>query len=172
MKIPGFNRQSVQPCKSYFRMGRKALRCRNDRGAGLVELMVASLLLVIGIMGLVNTWAFSFRVTRNTDDIGIAYSLARQLIERAKMSGFSSAAEGTTIGYYTPNQAATTSGSSTAYFKVTTTVVSDIVASGTAGTAGAVPGQEALRTVTVTVQTISPLKTIFTTKTYLVRAGI
>ena len=184
MKIPGLNRQSFQPRKSAVcmprfeqleqleQLGRRGRRSRRSRGAGLVELMVASLLLVIGIMGLVNTWAFSFRVTRNTDDKGIAYSIARQLVERIKMSGFTSTAEGTTTAYYTPNQAATSSTSTTAYFKVTTSVVSDMIQTGTAGVVGAVPKPEALRTVTVTVQTLSPLTTVHTTRTYLVRAGI
>jgi Tfp pilus assembly protein PilV len=135
-----------------------------------VELLVASLLLCIGLMGLVNTWAFSFRVTQNTDDRGTAYIVARQALERVKMSGFSSTAEGTATTYYTANQATTTSGS--AYFTVTTSVVSDLVQSGTAGVAGAVPAPEALRTVTVTVQKSSTGAKLFSTSTYLVRAGI
>jgi len=123
-------------------------------------------------MGVVNTWAFSFRVTQNTDDKGIAYSLARQAVERIKMTGFTNTAEGTTVSYYNLNQAAASSGTTQAYFKVTTSVVSDLIQSGTAGVSGAVPTNEALRMVTVTVQNASTSTTLFSTKAYLVRAGI
>lgn len=169
MKIPGSCRQSIQrraPSQRRWRDGRR----RGCRGSGLVELLVASLLLCIGLMGLVNTWAFSFRVTQNTDDRGVAYVLARQAMERVKMSGFTNTAEGTSTAYYTAGQATTTVGS--AYFTVTTSVVSDQVQSGTAGVAGATPGPEALRTVTVTVQLSASGQKLFTTSTYLVRAGI
>lgn len=172
MKIPGYCRQSIQPRISAGRQARRTLFVRRSRGAGLIELLVASLLLSIGLMGLVNTWLFSFRVTQNTDDKGIAYNLARQTIEHVKMTGFSSTGEGAATSYFDGNQVATTSSSSAVRYKVTTSVVSDIIQSGTAGVSGAVPGQEALRTVTVMVQTVSPAQTLFTTKTYLVRAGI
>ena len=169
MKIPGSCRQSIQRLAP-FRLVRGAGRKRRCSGSGLIELLVATLLLCIGLMGLVNTWAFSFRVTQNTDDRGTAYVLARQAMERVKMSGFSGTAEGTTTAYYTGSQATTTAGS--AYYTVTTSVVSDSVQSGTAGAAGAVPAQAALRTVTVTVTLSSSARTLFTTSTYLVRAGI
>jgi Tfp pilus assembly protein PilV len=136
----------------------------------LIELLVASLLLCIGLMGLVNTWAFSFRVTQNTDNRGTAYVLARQALERVKMSGFNGTAEGTTTAYYNGNQE--TAAAAAAYFTVTTSVVSDSVQSGTAGVAGAVPAPEALRTATVTVKLSSSGLALFTTSTYLVRAGI
>lgn len=171
MKIPGSCRQSIQ-WRSPSRPGwgrRLKGRCR---GSGLVELLVASLLLCIGLMGLVNTWAFSFRVTQNTDDRGVAYILARQAMERVKMSGFANTAEGTTTAYYTASQATTTSGSSTAYFSVVTSVVSDQMQSGTSGIAGGVPSQQALRTVTVTVNRVPSGQKVFSTSTYLVRAGI
>ena len=172
MNIPGSFRQSKKPRNCVRFVALQAPRRRRMRGAGLIELLVASLLLCIGIMGVVNTWAFSFRVTQNTDDKGIAYSLARQAVERIKMTGFYNTAEGSSVSYYNLNQASVSSSSTSAYFKVTTSVVSDSVQSGTAGVSGAVPANEALRQVTVTVQNNSTGSTVFSTKAYLVRAGI
>lgn len=150
-------------------------RRQSEHGGSFVELMVAGLLLSIGLMAIVNLWTFSFRVTTNTDDIGIGYQLGRQAMERVKMSGFSSASEGSTTNYYTGDQALTTSSSSTRRYAVTTNIVSDQVTSGTPGVAGAVPADGALRTVTITVQLIEGgqvVRTLYQTTTYLVRAGI
>ncbi len=133
--------------------------------------MIASLLLCIGVMGLVNAWVFSLRVTQITDDRGIAYNLGRQAVERVKMSGFTNAAEGPSTLYYDGNQVAQ-GGASTARYSVSTNVVSDAMQSGTAGVAGGVPAPASLRTVTVTVQVISPSQALYATTTYLARAGI
>lgn len=146
-------------------------RSRRQRGAALIELMVASLLLTIGIMALVNMWVFSMRLTIQTDDKAIAYNLGRQAMERVKMAGFTNAAEGTSTTYYNGNQVQQ-AGAGTARFSVTTSVVSDSVKSGTAGQAGAVPADAALRTVTITVRLVNGGTTQYTTSTYLVRAGI
>lgn len=143
-------------------------RRKSEHGGTFVEIMIAGLLLSIGMMALVNVWLFAFRVTTNTDDKVIAYNLGRQAMERVKMAGFSSAAEGTTIQYFTGDQAQVTSGYR---FKVTTYIVSDQVSSGTPGTAGAVPADSALRTVTVTVQLHPTNETLYQSSTYLVRAG-
>jgi Tfp pilus assembly protein PilV len=155
MKIPGTRRQS-------------------RRGTTLIELLVAGLLLAIGMMGLVNTWVFSFNVTTNTDNSAIAYSLGRFAIERVKMSGFhpTTSNEGTTDAYYNGNQVSVASNATNCRFRVTTSVVSDQVASGTAGVAGAVPADGALRTVTITVRLQPAGTTLYTTTTYMARAGI
>lgn len=140
------------------------------RGFTLVETLVAGLLLSIGIMGLVSIWLVSFRVTENTDNAAIAYNLGRHALERIKLSGFPSAAEGTSDYYYDGNQTVVSAGSSR--FWVTTSVVSDSVESGTSGQAGAVPADDALRTVTITVRLQSTAAVLYTTSTYLARAGI
>ena len=174
MKIPGSNRQSIQ--QRYRlpigkRLSRQIRGRRSIRGSGLIELLIASLLLCIGVMGLVSTWAFSYRVTQLTDDRGIAYNLGRQAIERAKMTGFTNTSEGSATLYYDGDQ--TLQGSSaTARFSVTTNVVSDSMQSGSSGVSGGVPASTALRTVTITVQTVSPVQTLYTTTTYLARAGV
>ena len=153
MKIPGKRRQS-------------------RRGTTLVELLVAGLLLAVGMMGLVNTWLFSFRVTENTDNSAIAYSLGRYAIERVKMNGFLNASEGTSEAYYNGNQVSVAQNAATVRFRVTTSVISDAVKSGTIGVAGAVPADNALRTVTITVRLQPAGTTLYQTNTYMARAGV
>ncbi len=146
-------------------------RASNHRGTMLIEALIGSLLLCIGLMALVNTWYFSFRVTVNTDDYAIAYNVGRFAIERIKASGFSGPAEGTSTTYYDGNENVV-SQQSAARFTVTTRVVSDLVKSGAWGQSGAVPADNALRTVTVTVAPASGGPALYTTSTYLARAGI
>lgn len=135
-----------------------------------MELMIAGMLLSIGLMAVVGLWEFSFRVTANTDDMGVAYNLGRQAMESVKVSGFTSAAEGSTTAYYDGTQA--TVSASSARYSVTTNIVSDTVSSGTAGVAGAVPSDTALRTVTITVTLYSTSQTLYQTNTYLAKGGV
>ncbi len=141
-------------------------------GITLVELLIAALLLAIGLMGLINAWVFSFNITTASDDLGVAYNLGRYAMEQVKMNGFYAQPEGTVTTYYdgTQNQVAQTSASNR--YTVTVSVVSDAVKSGTAGQAGAVPADNALRTVNITVKLSGTNTVLFQTGTYLVRAGI
>ncbi len=153
MKLPGKSRQSQQ-------------------GTTLPEVLIAGLLLAIGMMALVNVWAFSFGVTTSTDKSAIAYNLGRFAMERVKMSGFnSSSIEGSSDVYYDASENQLTSSTGAAY-KVNTTVVSSAVSSGTAGVSGAVPDPYAYRTVDVTVTDLSNSTMLYESKNYLVRAGI
>jgi Tfp pilus assembly protein PilV len=144
---------------------------RRQSGITFVELLVAGLILSIGMMGMVNVWSYSFFVTGNSDDSAIAYNLGRQSIERAKQSGFTSAAEGTATTYYSGNQVVQSSAGASRY-TVTTRIVSDVMKSGTSGASGGVPADTALRTVSVTVTLTTGGTTLYTTQTYLCRAGI
>jgi len=141
-------------------------------GITLVELLIAALLLAIGLMGLINAWVFSFNITTASDDLGVAYNLGRYAMEQVKMNGFYAQPEGTVTTYYdgTENQVAQTSASNR--YTVTVSVVSDAVKSGTAGQAGAVQADNALRTVNITVKLSATNTVLFQTNTYLVRAGI
>src|SRR5258708_15804825 len=100
------------------------IRRKSESGVTYVEILVAAMLRAIGLMGLLNTWAFSFTITTNTDDSAIAYSLGRYALERVKMVGFNSAVEGPSILYYTGNEVATTLSSSNCRYKVTTSITS------------------------------------------------
>lgn len=148
---------------------------RNHRqlqhGGSYVEILVAGLLLSIGVMAIVNVWRFSFVVTTRNDEMSVAYILGRRAMENVKIAGFSSAAEGSTTLYYDGLQNQVASSSSSARYAVTTSVVSDIVKSGTSGVAGAVPANTALRTVTIVVSRVGGGE-LYRTTTYLARAGI
>lgn len=146
-----------------------AARRKSRRASTYIEALVAGLLLAVGMMALVNVWAFSLRVTVNTDDESIAYNLGRFALERVKQSGFATP-EGTSATYYDDNQNVVSQAA--ARFQVTTGVVSDLVKSGTPGQSGAVPANGALRTVTVTVDYASGGGTLFQENTYLARGGI
>lgn len=146
-------------------------RRRTRRGITFVELLVSALLMSIGVMGLVGTWAFSYRVTENTDNVGMAYNVGRMVLEQIKLQGFS-APEGTQTYHYTGNGVATTSTSPTRRFTVTSVITSDMVTAGTAGQSGATPSPYALRTVQINVVLPSTGATVWTTQTRLVRAGI
>lgn len=144
---------------------------RRQSGISIVELLVAGALLSMGLAACVKLWMFSYLVTTDTDKVGISYNLGRQALEQVRASGFTSAAEGATIAYYSgaPTLLGNSSG---ARYKVTTTIVSSAVSSGTAGATGAVPSSSALRTVTVSVQDVSNTTTLYSTHTYLTRGGI
>lgn len=143
-----------------------------QHGTTLVELLVAALLLSIGLMALVNMWMYSFRMTVITDDYGVAYNLGRQAMEQVKMQGFASAPEGSTVVHYRANQTVTSTGASDRRYQVTTSIVSSSVKSGTPGSAGAVPMDTAIRTVTVTVRLTASNQVIYVTHTYLARGGV
>lgn len=161
---------SVKRTKMASRSTQNRRRC--ESGFTFIELMVAAVIMIIGLMGLINLWIFSYQVTTNTDYAGIAYNLGRQTIERTKMLGFANAPEGTFTTYYDgdQNQVSQTSGS--AVYQVTTSIVSDATQSGSPGQIGAVPASSALRTVTVTVSLVSSGKVVYQTNTYLADDGI
>lgn len=141
-----------------------------EQGTTLIEVLIASMILVVGLMGLTGLWAYAETLTVDTDEIAIAYNLGRQALEQVKVAGFTQAPEGTTVAYYNANQGAATSG--TARYTVATGVVSSAVASGTAGSSGATPSQSALRTVTVSVRRGNAGRLLYATNTYLVGHGI
>jgi ABC-type Na+ efflux pump permease subunit len=124
------------------------------------------------MMGTVSLWTFSFQVTGDTDERGIAYNLGRQTMETVKMSGFQNAAEGAVTVYYDGMQNAVTQASGNACYSVTTSITSDQVSSGVAGQAGATPATGALRTVIITVTFLDTGKTLYQTNTYMARYGV
>lgn len=63
-------------------------RRTNPSGFTLVEVLVAMIILVVCLMGLVETWTYMFNATTSTDDRGAAYQCARMVVERAKETGY------------------------------------------------------------------------------------
>jgi len=61
---------------------------KHRRGLSLIELLVAVVLLATALAGLIGLWSFGFSTTRHSQDVGVAYSIARQEVERAKNIGF------------------------------------------------------------------------------------
>lgn len=147
-------------------------RRKSECGFSYVEVLMSALLMAIGLMGLLNTWLFSFRITTNTDDSAIAYSLGRYALERVKMWGFQTANEGSSNLYYSGNEASVSAGSSSCRYTVNTSVTSDLVQSGTIGVAGAVPKDNAIRTVVITVKMSSTNAVLYRTTSYMARAGV
>lgn len=135
-----------------------------QKGTTLIEVLIAGLILAVGIMGVVNLWAVSFRLTLNTTDIGIAYNLGRQAVERTKQSGFRGAHEGTIVTYYTATGEIAPSRDQSRYV-VTITVQSDPVENGS-------PGPNSVRIVRATVTLRVTGDLLYATATYLVRGGI
>lgn len=134
------------------------------KGMTLVEVLTAALILVVGLMGLVSAWAFSYQVTINVDNTGVGYNIGRQTVEQVKYQGFDSAPEGTTTTYYDANMNRVGS-SAQSRFTVVTQITSDILS-------GGVPAPGSLRLVSVTVTLTGTGAVLYTTTTYLVRAGI
>ena len=144
---------------------------RTRRGITFVELLVSALLMSIGVMGLVGTWAFSYRVTENTDHVGISYNVGRMVLEQYKLLGFT-APEGPATFYYDGDGKGVTSTNTTKKYRVDVQLTSDMVTTGTAGQTGAVPNQYALRTLSINVVRLDNGDTMWQTQTRIVRAGI
>lgn len=137
----------------------------NKRGFTLIEALVASLIVSVSLMALVTLWRFGFDLTAKTDNLGVAYNIARHEMERVKLQGFDNAQDGATTTYYTAQGAAVmTAGAGTTYrFQATTTVT----------TYGAYSSYDATRSVTITVVSLLPTPvTLYHTGTELTKSGI
>jgi Tfp pilus assembly protein PilV len=135
-----------------------------------VEVLVASLITAVAMLGAVNVFASASRMTQNTAELSIGVSLARRVIEEAKGPGFPYLNDGTTITYYDRNgEGASTTKGSVHRFTVTRVVSSDKLQTSTTVTR---PAGNALRTLTVTVRRIPDNAVMAQTGTYLCRGGI
>jgi type II secretory pathway pseudopilin PulG len=61
---------------------------KKRKGVTLVELMAASLVLVMGIAGMFGLWQYNFLNMQRTHSVGAAGQIARGEIEAAKTQGF------------------------------------------------------------------------------------
>ncbi len=146
---------------------------RRGRGFTLVDVMVASLVVGASVAALVSMLYFSYRIVQRSMDTGVAYNIARQLMEGIKQTGFSYTAEAAVsspvTAYY--NAAGTKLGSNTSAtrYTVTTSVVSDATISGASPVQ---PATTALRTVIITVTLKATGEQICRLDTYLARSGV
>jgi prepilin-type N-terminal cleavage/methylation domain-containing protein len=73
---------------------------RANRAFSLMEVLVASLVAAVALLGMVRLWSFSFNTTRASDQQGVGYNLGRQALERIKLTGFDFTTEGSVVRYY------------------------------------------------------------------------
>lgn len=133
------------------------------RGLTLIELLVALLLLAVALAGLMGLWTFGFNVTRHSQDIGVAYNIARQEVERARAIGFMLLPNGTQTRGYDGLGNPTTAASP--HFTATTTVTTLPDQNGQQTT-------RSLRELTVTVVARDQGEVLFQSTTYLTRGGL
>lgn len=135
----------------------------------LVESLVASVIIAVCIMGVVSLWGFSMNMTTNTDDRAVGYNLVRRAVEKAKSLGFSGAPEGTAVLYYDAAGGGESGSRGNLKFSVMTVVTSSLFEIQNGVTR---PADNAVRTVVVTVRTVSNGATVEKGGTLLVRGGL
>ena len=143
---------------------------RARRGLSYVEVLMSGLILSIGVMGLVGMWSFAFNMTVRTDQMGVAYALSRQALESIKAEYVRNVKANPAYDpasmvrdlttYYDGNQTAVSEGSPNKQYAVRTVI------------AMAQSGNPALYGATVTVRRVQDNQVLYSSNTYLVKAGI
>jgi Tfp pilus assembly protein PilV len=106
---------------------------KKRHGLSLIELLMASLVAVLGVVGMFSSWGYCNRIIVGQRTTNMAYQLARADIERAKVLGFANLPLGTldvaktTAVYTAPTEYFDASGaklanSTGAYYSVVRTV--------------------------------------------------
>lgn len=153
-------------------MGRSELRLqKRRRGFTIINALVASLIVATCLGGMVSMFYFSINMTRQSDEVSVAYSLARQAMEQVKETGFANTAESVSPSYtyFDNNGNLQSQKSASTHFQLGITVVSSSTVNGSNPVQ---PSPAALRTVTITVTNVSNNQQICQMNTYLARAGI
>jgi Tfp pilus assembly protein PilV len=157
-------------------------RFSKKRGLGIVEVLVAGVIMAMSLAAIASMFSFGFRVTRRSDDKSVAYNISRKELERIRSEGFkntiivrnsegvitSQGRDGSETVYY--NTSGTKlSNSSGATYSVSITVTSD-----RSDTVGGVsrPADDALRTVLISVTSLADNTVVFSDGTYLTRSGL
>ena len=143
--------------------------CPHRRGFTQIEALVAAALLAISLMGLCQLWTFALRVTIDSDDVAVAYNLARQATEQVRETGFYNTSEGSSTTYYDVQQNSVSAGAASCRYQVSLSVTSTTTVPGSNPVQ---PGNDALRTVVITVTSKSTGQILVQTGTYLARSGI
>lgn len=146
---------------------------RRCRGLSYFEVLVASSVCVFCLSVMVQLWSFSMSMSVQANDKAVAYNLARQTLEQVIETGFTNTPEATSLSpmvhYFDINLNNMDGSSASARYKVSTTVVSSSLIS---GSNPATPTTTALRLVTVTVILTTNNSTLYTVNGYLARGGI
>jgi len=139
-------------------------------GVSLMESLMATLIIAVCLMAIINVFGFAYQMTVSTNDEHAAYNIARDSIEQIRLQGFYNANEGTTTAYYRRDNSFQPGGQdSNSRYKVVTTVKTDIFTTTSSGT---YPATDSIRTVVVTVTNLSTGKQVCSMGTNLVSAGI
>ena len=138
------------------------------RGLTLIELLVAMLIVGVALTGLISLFFFGFRTTEGAQDMGIAYNISRQELERVRNIGFLrlppnwSRVQG--YDFDTVSQSWRESPSADPLFIATVIADPGVPPSGVDSTS--------LRRVRVTVTVRGKTAPLVVTETYLTRGGI
>lgn len=145
---------------------------RGKRGFSLIEVLVASMVASVALLGMVRLWSFSFNMTRATDQQGVGYNVGRLAIERVKLTGFTHTAEGTVTRFYNKEGKGESSTQlSSSVYRMTLLVKTDKMGQHSQ-TGQAHPAPNALRDVLVTVDRLEDNRRVFVGRTNLTRSGL
>ena len=145
---------------------------RANRGFSLIEVLIASLVAAVALLGMVQLWSFSFNTTRATDQQGVGYNIGRLALERIKMSGFDYTAEGTVTRFYDhEGKGESSSQLATSAYRLDLTVDTDKMAVHSE-TGELRPAPNAIREVEVSVQRLTDSRRVFIGRTNLARSGL
>lgn len=144
------------------------------RGASLIEVLVATIILSVCLSAILGLASFAFNITGQSDERSIAYAVGRDAIELVRTQGFDYAvggtgADGSETFYY--DRDGVKLGSSTgAEYSATITVTSDV--SETTADGSVRPTDQAIRTVIVVVVRLSTGQEVHREGTMLARSGV
>jgi len=136
----------------------------SNRGLTLIELLVSLVLLGVALAGLVCLFFFGFNTTQHSQDVALAYSVARQEVETVKNIGFLSLPRKwhRVQGYNDQGQQTT---AANPHFTATTDLDPYVADPSTITTTS-------LRTIRVEVRSKEHNELLFSTESYLTRGGI
>jgi type II secretory pathway pseudopilin PulG len=143
------------------------MTARTVKGATIIECLVASIIVAVGIMGVMALWGFSMDLTVTSDERAVAYNVVRRSIERVKSQGFKNAPEGTSVLYYDASGGGESASRGSLRYSATIVVTSSAYNTGTTN-----PADNSIRTVVTTVRRLSDNKVLEIGGTYLVRGGL
>ena len=67
----------------------KKQKRNHSKGLTFVDILIATTILSVAIMGMTTTWMYMFQLARKADSRSAAYECAQMVLERAKLNGYS-----------------------------------------------------------------------------------
>lgn len=145
---------------------------RAQRAFSLMEVLVASLVAAVALLGMVRLWSFSFNTTRASDQQGVGYNLGRQALERIKLTGFDYTTEGSVVRWYNGlGKDESTIVKRDSIYRMDVGIQTDKLAYHSE-TGELRPAWNALRDVLVQVRRLEDNRIVFSGRTNLTRSGL